>query len=231
MKRVSIPHITLQIIPFHAFEASGCDEKVNAFVSSIPSWLLPRLGDRPSIKKRRSHLLVKFLLILVLILVLMGWWTVPVALAETQFLKEAGQWIYQAHHTLIDFDAQTWDVTVIKPMEVGRQGVFLHVKTEAPSVHLDASAPLVLVTDSGQKLMADNVTQHYFIGAIPDPTVGQYAIQPVLPGLRGERQIQLQLPTQGDEAIAIAIDPDVLNEWLAVGTCQYLMCYLPSEPA
>ena len=191
-----------------------------AICLTVTVWAIAHLNTR----HRLSKTLAQFILILGLILLLMGWWAAPVALAEIQLMKEADQWVYQAQHTLTDTADRTWDVTLLKPMEVGRQGVYLHVVTSDPSIQLNAAPPLTLNTASGQTLSAPNTTRQYFIGSIPDPNVGHYDIQSVVPQLQRERSLQLQLPTQTDEPITIDITADVLEEWLTIGTCDYLIC-------
>ena len=171
-----------------------------------------------------SHTITKLLVILGLTLLLMVLWSAPVALAKVQFLKEADRWVYQSQHTLTDTQGNSWDVTVLKPMESDSNGVYLWLTTEADGIYLDAARPLVAKTQSGQKLTAPNLTREYFMGALPDPNVGRYSIETLLPHLKHEQSLQLQLTTQTESPINLVIPADTLDEWLNVGTCQYLIC-------
>ena len=171
-----------------------------------------------------SQAIAKLLLVLGLTLLLMVLWTAPVALAEVQFLKEADQWVYQSQQSLPDVSGNPCQVTVLKPMEQGKQGVFLWLTTQADDIELDAAQPLTLETQSGQKLSAPNLTQQYFIGALPAANVGQYDIQMLLPDLKDVSSLELTLPTKTVDAVKLLIPHDVLEEWLHVGACQYLVC-------
>ncbi|MEM8808507.1 MAG: DUF3122 domain-containing protein, partial [Cyanobacteria bacterium P01_G01_bin.38] len=99
--------------------------------------------------------------------------------------------------------------------------------TPSQRIYLDAARPLVLNTASGKQFTAPNRTRQYFIGALPEPNVGQYDIQALLPQLKDERTLQLQLPTQGETPITLFVSSKVLDEWIAVGACQYLICTIP----
>lgn len=175
-------------------------------------------------EKRSSQLMVKLLVILVLTLMLMGLWAAPVALAKVQFLKEADRWLYQSQQVLTDTRGYPWDVTLLKPMEKEKQGIFLWFATQSDSVQLDAAQPLGIETGSGKQLSASNLTPQYFMGELPDPNVGQYDIAPVLPQLQQETSLTLKLPTQTGESVTLLVPTDVLDEWLNVGTCEYLIC-------
>ena len=168
--------------------------------------------------------LAKLVLIIGLSLLLVGGWCTPVALAKVQFLKRADQWVYQAQHVLIDTDNHIWEVSALKPMEKGSRGVYLQLVTQSQSIHLDASQPLILNTASGTQLSAPNMTRQYFIGALPEPNVGHYDIQALLPQLKDEHSLQLQLPTQQATPVTLSISSDILEEWITVGACQYLIC-------
>lgn len=176
--------------------------------------------SRPSL----SQTIAKFLLVLGLTLLLMVLWAAPVALAKVQFLKEADQWVYQSQQILPDTDGELWQVTVLKPMEQGSQGVYLWLTTETKNVQLDAAKPLILETKSGETLQAPNLTQQYFMGELPAANVGQYDIQMLLPDLTDVYSLELKLPTKTADAVHLLISNDVLAEWLNVGTCQGLIC-------
>lgn len=174
--------------------------------------------------ERSSPTLVKLLIILCLTLLLMGLWAAPVALAKTQFLKEADRWIYQSQQALIDSDGQAWDATLLKPMEEEKEGVFLWLTAQSDNIELDAAQPLGIEASSGQQLSAPNLTSQYFVGELPAPNVGQYDIAAVLSQLQRETSVTLRLPTKSEAAVTLSVPTEVLEEWLNVGTCEYLIC-------
>ncbi|WP_038019296.1 DUF3122 domain-containing protein [Synechococcus sp. PCC 7335] len=166
---------------------------------------------------------LKLALLLALILVLIGWFATPVAVAEVSFLKEANQWIYQSQVELLDEYNHAWEVTALKQME-GDRGFYLRLVTVSPSVQLDAVQPLVVTTDTGEQFSVPNVTRQQFMGALPDPNVGQYDIQSLLYKAKKARSLQLQLPTRAGSPIVLSVPSDALEEWSIVGTCEYLVC-------
>ncbi|MEM7770271.1 MAG: DUF3122 domain-containing protein [Cyanobacteria bacterium P01_A01_bin.37] len=172
---------------------------------------------------RFSKTLAKILLILGLVLLLFGWWS-PVASATLHFSKEANQWVYQAQHVLSDADGSLWEVTVLKPMKEDPQGISLWLITQSSSIHLDPLTALTLTTDSGKQFTAPNITRKHFIGELPAQHMGHYDIQALLPDLKDGRSLQLQIPTQSETPITLEISSDVLDEWIDVGTCAYLLC-------
>lgn len=175
-----------------------------------------------------TQTVIKLLTILGLTLLLMLLWSTPVALAKVQFLKEADQWIYQSQQTLTDTMGNRWDVTVIKPIEQNSQGVFLWLTTQADNIRLDSTQPLIVKTNSGQKLSASNLTRQHFIGELPAPNMAQYDIRPLLPSLQETYSLELQLSTKTMDQVNILVPHDLLDEWLNVGTCQNLICAGPS---
>ena len=176
------------------------------------------------IKPSVSKTIIKLLVMLGLSVLLVVLWSAPVALAKVQFSKEADQWIYRSQQVLTDTNGNIWEVTALKPMESDSHGFYLWLTTQASDIQLDAVQPLVVKTDSGQRLRAPNLTQQYFIGELPEPNISQYNIESLLPQIKAETSLQLQLPTKTNEAVNLLIPTEVLEEWLNVGTCEYLIC-------
>lgn len=192
----------------------------------------------PWISHRVSKTLAKLALIIGLIL-LVGWWTTPSAAAEIQFLKEADQWVYQSEQILLDTQGNPWEVTAFKQMDEGDKGFYLRVEAVAqspagalfdsaavePVAELDAIAPSTITTDSGETATATNITPQQFIGALPEPDIGQYDVRSLLPQIKTARSLRLYLPTKvGDRPITIGVSSETLDEWLTVGSCDYIMC-------
>ncbi|MBE9070970.1 DUF3122 domain-containing protein [Leptolyngbya cf. ectocarpi LEGE 11479] len=166
----------------------------------------------------------KLLAILGLILLLMLLWSAPVAIANVQFLKEADQWVYQSQQTLTDTIGNHWEVTALKPMAQDSEDVYLWLTTQSDSVYLDAAQPLIIETDLGQKLSVPNLTQRHFMGELPAPNVSQYDIHTLIPYIQDVQSLQLQLPTKTENPVRLSIPPNVLEEWLIIGTCKGLIC-------
>ena len=54
---------------------------------------------------------------------------------------------------------------------------------------------------------------------------GQYDVRPLLPQIRTAQSLQLHLPTRAkDHSVTINVFSDILEEWLVVGACDYVMC-------
>ncbi|MEL6325396.1 MAG: DUF3122 domain-containing protein [Cyanobacteria bacterium J06626_23] len=167
---------------------------------------------------------VQLFLLTGLSLLLMGWWFTPVAAAEIQFFKAADQWIYQAQQQLTDTSGTQWEVTALKQMQEDNPGIYLRFFTSSPNVELDAARPLRIKTPTGEQLTATNITRQYFVGELPAPNLGQFDIQPLIQQLKGESSLQVQIPTRRGADVTLSIPSSTLEEWTAVGSCQYLMC-------
>lgn len=192
----------------------------------------------PWMSRQVSKTLAKLALIIGLIL-LVGWWITPSAAAEIQFLKEADQWVYQSQQILLDAQGNAWEVTAFKQMDEGDKGLYLRVEAATqgpagalfdsaalePAAELDAIAPLKITTDSGETATATNVTPQQFIGALPEPAIGQYDVRSLLPKIKTARSLRLYLPTKaGSRPVTINLSSETLDEWLTVGSCDYIMC-------
>ena len=191
---------------------------------SIVAGLLLQIAIYPASIYYFLKKLFKLTFILALMLLLIGWWASPAALAEVSFLKEAEQWLYQSQTELVDKASNLWEVTAINQMEGAPKGFYLRVETESPSVQLDAAEPLVVITNRGEPLNFPNVTRQQFVGELPDDTVGQYDIQSLLYKVKGARSLRLILPTRKGSPIELTVPFETLEEWTEVGTCEYLIC-------
>lgn len=167
---------------------------------------------------------IRLVLLVGLSLLLMGWWFVPAAAAEIQFFKAADQWIYQAQQQLTDTGGTQWEVTVLKQTQADSPGVYLRFFTSSSSVDLDAAQPLRLKTPAGEQLTAANITRQYFMGELPAPNLAQFDIQPLMQQLKDEVSLRVTLPSRQGPDVTLPIPPEALEEWTAVGSCQYLIC-------
>lgn len=179
----------------------------------------------PWVSPKLSKTLAKLALILGIAVLLMGWWATPTALGDVHFSKEANQWLYQSKQPLVDTAGHQWDMTALKQMDKGEKGFYLQVMTASPQVRLDAAQSLRLETAAGEQLEALNLTRQLFIGALPASNIAQYDIRSLLPKLKETPSLTLTLPTRGEaEPVTLFIPADVLDEWVSVGSCGFLIC-------
>lgn len=179
----------------------------------------------PWVPHKLSKTLAKLALILGIAVLLMGWWTPPAALGDVHFSQEADQWLYQSRHPLVDTAGNQWDITALKQMDRGEKGFYLQVMTASPRVQLDAAKSLQLTTAADEQLDAPNLTRQLFIGELPASNIAQYDIRSLLPKLKETPSLTLTLPTKGEaEPITLFIPADVLDEWVSVGSCGFLIC-------
>ena len=54
------------------------------------------------------------------------------------------------------------------------------------------------------------------IQPLPEPNVGQYDIQPLLPQLQAEIPLKLTLQTRGGEAINLSVPSSFVQEWQTI---------------
>jgi Protein of unknown function (DUF3122) len=82
---------------------------------------------------------------------------------------------------------------------------------------IDRSQPLTLTNSLGKTLTATEASGDIFTeSASPEPSVGQYDLQPLLPQLQVEIPLKLSLPTIGGESISLSVPPSFVEEWQTV---------------
>ena len=89
--------------------AQGLIRQVTALISATVRPITHLMAQH-----RIAKQVVKLLIIIGLALLLIGWGSIPGALADVHFLKEADQWVYQAQKILPDTDGNLWEVTALK---------------------------------------------------------------------------------------------------------------------
>jgi hypothetical protein len=145
----------------------------------------------------------------------------PSAAATIRQLEEApGQIVYQSRQTLRDGHGNSWQAIAFKRIRPNGQNSFeLRLVGFPGVVEIDRSQPLTLTNSLGKTLTATDVSSHIFTAATkPEPNVGQYDLQPLLPQLEMEIPLKLTLPTTSGEAVSLSISPLLIAEWQAVAS-------------
>lgn len=84
-------------------------------------------------------------------------------------------------------------------------------------VEIDHSRPLTLTNSLGKALTAADASGSLFTEVTkPEPNVGQYDLEPLLPQLQAEIPLKLSLPTMKDGAIHLSVPPSLIQEWQTV---------------
>jgi hypothetical protein len=153
----------------------------------------------------------------------LGWglFNPPNAAAALRQLEEGpGQVVYQSRQTLKDQHGNSWQAIAFKRIRPDRSiHVALRLVGFPGVVTLDRSQPLTLTSSLGQTLTAtDDSGQIFTDQAVPEPNVGQYDLQPLLPQLRAEIPWRLILPTVDGEAIILNVPATLLEEWQTVAS-------------
>ncbi|MFQ4136104.1 DUF3122 domain-containing protein [Nodosilinea sp. PGN35] len=150
-----------------------------------------------------------------------GLFNPPSAAAAIRQLEEApGQVVYQARQTLTDQQGHSWQAIAFKRIRPnGSTSVALRLVGFPGVAAIDRSQPLTLTDSLGQTLTAaDDSGQIFTDEANPEPHVGQYDLQPLLPELRAEIPLRLTLPTAEGEFVHLPISPALIQEWHAVAS-------------
>ena len=165
--------------------------------------------------------------LVLLLLFGLGLLAAPPVAAKIHFLEEApGQMIYQSRQSLRDGDGHSWQAIAFKRVDSSDHPatVYLRLVGFPGAVTLDHTQPLTLIPSLGETLTTPDVSSQIFTDNPPEPNVGQYALQAILPQLETAIPLQLSLATTQGSPVEIPITPTVLEEWKIVLSCQALMC-------
>ena len=179
---------------------------------------------------RMGQTLARLLWIGVLVLLLLfgfGLLAAAPTAAKIHFLEEApGQMIYQSRQSLQDADGHSWQAIAFKRIDASDRPatVFLRLVGFPGAVDLDHTQPLTLISSLGDTLTAPDVSSQIFADNPPEPNVGQYNLQAILPQLGTAIPLRLSLATTQGSPVELSIAPTVLEEWKIVFSCQALMC-------
>ncbi len=142
-------------------------------------------------------------------------------IAAIRELEEApGQMVYQSRQTLIDQHGHNWQAIAFKRISPDHQTSFdLRLVGFPGVVKIDRTQPLTLTDSLGKTLTATEASSDIFTeSALPEPNVGQYDLQPLLPQLQAEIPLKLSLPTIDGEPVSLSVPPSLVEEWQAVGS-------------
>lgn len=140
----------------------------------------------------------------------------PHATAAIRQLEEApGQVVYQSRQTLKDQHGNTWQAIAFKRIRPNKKiSVELRLVGFPGVAAIDRTQPLTLTSSLGKTLIAlDDSSQIFTESARPEPQVGQYNLQPLLPKLQAELPLKLTVPTLDGEAVRLAVSPSMVQEW------------------
>lgn len=149
----------------------------------------------------------------------LGLFNPPSAAAAIRQLEEApGQRVYQSRQTLKDQHGNSWQAIAFKRIRPDATTTVALRLVGFPGVAtIDRSQPLTLTSSLGQTLTAADASGQIFTDeAAPEPNVGQYDLQPLLPDLRAEIPLRLTLPTADGEAIILNVPTGLIQEWQTV---------------
>jgi len=161
----------------------------------------------------------QFLLLATLVLTVflgLGLFTTPYAAAAIRQLEEApGQMVYQSRQSLKDQHGNSWQAIAFKRISPNDKTSFeLRLVGFPGVVEIDRSQPLLLTNSMGEELTADDNSSLIFTDlSVPEPNVGEYDIQPLLPQLQPEIPLNLTLPVIDGEAINLSVPPSFVQEW------------------
>jgi hypothetical protein len=174
------------------------------------------------VRKILSELLLLGVLVLSVSLGL-GLVTTPHAAAVIRQLEEApGQIVYQSRQTLRDRHGNSWQAIAFKRIRPdGKTSFSLRLVGFPGVVEIDRTQPLSLSNSLGKTLTAIDTSSTIFTeSAVPEPNVGQYDLEPLLPQLQSEIPLKLTLPTIGGEEINLLIPPFLVQEWQTVASSE-----------
>jgi hypothetical protein len=145
----------------------------------------------------------------------------PKASAAIRQLEEApGQMVYQSRQTIKDQHGNSWQTVAFKRIRPdGNISFELRLVGFPGVVEIDRSQPLTLTNSLGKTLTAADASSNIFTEAAkPEPNVGQYDLQPLLPQLQTEIPLQLSMPTIGGEAVRLSVPSSLVEEWQTVAS-------------
>lgn len=149
----------------------------------------------------------------------LGILTTPNAAAVIRQLEEApGQRLYQSRQTLKDQYGNSWQAIAFKRIRPdGKTSFSLRLVGFPGVVEIDRAQPLMLTNSLGKTLTATDASSDIFTeSTTPEPNVGQYDLQLLLPQLRAEIPLKLTLPTTGGKSVSLSVSHSLIQEWQAV---------------
>jgi hypothetical protein len=123
--------------------------------------------------------------------------------------------VYQSRQTLTDQTGRNWQTIAFKRIRPdGSSHFYLRLVGFPGTAAIDRSQPLSFSNSMGQTLSAIDASSQIFTDAnAPEPNVGQYDLQPLLPQLRAELPWRLALSTTDHQTLILRVPPSLMQEW------------------
>jgi hypothetical protein len=160
--------------------------------------------------------LLQFLFLIIIFVALVGFSLPPSAMAAIRQLEEApGQVVYQSRQTLTDQMGRSWQTIAFKRIRPdGSSHFYLRLVGFPGTAAIDRSQPLSLSNSMGETLSAADASSQIFTDdRSPEPNVGQYDLQPLLPRLRAELPWRVDLSTTDHQTLTLQVPPSLVQEW------------------
>lgn len=141
--------------------------------------------------------------------------TAPAIAAIRQLEEAPGQIVYQSRHTLTDQTGRSWQAIAFKRIRAdGSPHIYLRLVGFPGAGAIDRTQPLTLRSSMGETLTAADASAQIFTDASsPEPNVGQYDLQPLLPQLHAELPWHLSVPITNGSPLTLPIPPALVQEW------------------
>lgn len=149
----------------------------------------------------------------------LGLLNAPSAAAAIRQLEEApGQIVYQSRQTLKDQHGNSWQAIAFQRIHPHGETQFeLRLVGFPGLVEIDRAHPLRLTDSLGNTLTAiDDADSIFTPSGRPEPNVGQYNLQAVLPHLQVGVPLKVTVPTINGDAAKLIISPSFISEWHTV---------------
>lgn len=163
-------------------------------------------------------------LLLIALGVLWGSWGLfgmaPAIAAIRQLEESPSQVVYQSRQTLVDQNGMSWQAIAFKRIRPdGSSSFYLRLVGFPGTAAIDRSQPLTLHSSMGQTLTAVDASSQIFTDAnTPEPNVGQYDLQPLLPRLRAELSWRLEIPILEATPLTLQVSSPLIQEWQTLAT-------------
>jgi hypothetical protein len=155
-----------------------------------------------------KQLILSLLLSLLLLLGLDSVYPQPGYSLLKEQQESQGQMLYQARHSLRDSRGRSWQVVLFKRIKMGEvKNLHLRLVGFPDQVRFIHPGSLKLSTAQGEVFLAGDV----FAAQAPAPNVGEYEMKDILPHLFPSKSLELNLPLEQPETIAVPLP--VLLEW------------------
>ncbi|PSN14306.1 hypothetical protein C7271_21775 [filamentous cyanobacterium CCP5] len=155
-------------------------------------------------------------------LVTVLFYPLPAQAAIRQLEEAPGQVVYQSRQTVSDQHGDRWQVIAFNRIRPdGSTSFNLRLVGFPGTAAIDRARPLTLTTSLGQSFTAADASGDIFTDAsAPEPNVGQYDLQPIVPQLPAAIPLQLKLPNLAADDVVLPIAPSLTQEWKTIANYQ-----------